>query len=64
LAARRHYSSDSKIEDGTEQPAKEEAVVREGEDASSPESALLTKLQAKEQEIVDLTVRIRFITSL
>jgi hypothetical protein len=48
--ARRHYSSDGKTGEGKAEPAEEGA-----EEEPEPE---LTKLQAKDEEILDLTVRI------
>jgi molecular chaperone GrpE len=63
MVARRHYSSsESKTDEGKEEPVKEEVVEEQVEaEAVSPE---LTKLQAKEEEVLDLTVRIRVLTSL
>jgi len=64
MAARRHYSSD----DRTGEPVKEWDAEEEGQeeqenktDTLSPESEMLKKLQAKEQEVVDLTGRLRYL---
>jgi hypothetical protein len=57
MTARRHYSSDDKTGKGTEEPVKENAEGQEEDPRTDAEPQLLTKLQAKEQEVVDLTVR-------
>jgi hypothetical protein len=57
MTSRRHYSSsDGKASEGSEEPVKEEA---EGDVSSQPQSETATKLQTKEREVVDLTVRTR-----
>jgi len=59
MVARRHYSSESKTDEGKEEPVKEEVVEEQVEaEAVSPE---LTKLQAKEEEVLDLTSRLRYL---
>jgi len=65
VGARRYYSDDKapSDHDGKEE-IKEEAKPNAKPDAkpdASPESELLTKLQAKEQEVVDLTGRLRYL---
>jgi hypothetical protein len=57
MAARRHYSSGGKASEGNWEPSKEEKRQEQQEPTLS-ESDLFAKLQAKEQEVVDLTVRI------
>jgi hypothetical protein len=61
MAARRHYSSENKTDEGKEEPVKEEVVEEQVEAEAVPPE--LTKLQAKEEEVLDLTVRIRVLTS-
>jgi len=59
MAARRYYSSENKTDGGKEVPIKEETVEKQVEaEAVSPE---LTKLQAKEEEVLDLTSRLRYL---
>ena len=64
MAARRHYSSNEKTGQGNVEPVNEIAVDEQQQDrheladAFSQESEMLAKLQAKEQEVIDLTVRI------
>jgi len=60
MATRRHYSSDGKAGEGTES-VKEEAEKAAKTDAPSPESELVAKLEAKEQEVVDMTGRLRYL---
>lgn len=55
IGTRRYYSNDKAPSDnGTE-------VKEEDKADASPESEVLTKLQAKEQEVVDLTGRLRYL---
>lgn len=52
IGTRRYYSNDKVPSDDSKEEVREEAQAD-----VSPESELLAKLQAKEQEVVDLTVR-------
>jgi molecular chaperone GrpE len=54
--ARRYYSDDKAPSEDGKEGVKEEAKVD-----ASPESEVLTKLQVKEQEVVDLTGRLRYL---
>jgi len=60
MAARRHYSSGGKASEGNWEPSKEEKRQEQQEPTLS-ESDLFAKLQAKEQEVVDLTGRLRYL---
>jgi hypothetical protein len=57
VAARRYYSSDNKTGEPVKESDAEEQGQEDQETKTSPESEMLKKLQAKEQEVVDLTVR-------
>jgi len=59
MAARRHYSSENKTDEGKEEPVKEEVVEEQVEAEAVPPE--LTKLQAKEEEVLDLTSRLRYL---
>jgi len=61
VAARRYYSSDNKTGGPVKEWDAEEQGQEEQETKTSPESERLKKLQAKEQEVVDLTGRLRYL---